>query len=86
MILRFRAVVLALVLIAVVIFCAYSIPTYLQLLAHQPARGAVDATSFPPQYAFFMGGILAAVAGVAAFIVLLIVWAIFRRSRCGEKV
>jgi len=81
---RFRTVIFTSLCIAVVTFCAYSIPTYFQLLAHQPGRNPVDATSFPPGYAFVMGGIFAAIGFVLAFLLLFIVWAgvrVFRRWR-----
>jgi len=75
---RFRTVVLTSLFLAILVFCAYSIPTYFQLLAHQPGRNLTDATSFPPGYAFVMGGVFAAISFAVVFLVLLIVWAISR--------
>jgi Kef-type K+ transport system membrane component KefB len=75
---RFRTVVLASLSVAIVVFCVYSIPTYFQLLAHQPDRNPMDATSFPPESAFFMGGIFAAISFALVFLVLLTVCAISR--------
>ena len=83
---RFRTVVLASLSVAIVVFCVYSIPTYFQLLAHQPDRNPMDATSFPPESAFFMGGIFAAISFALVFLVLLTVWAISRRRDSAKDI
>jgi hypothetical protein len=83
---RFRTVVLAALSVAMVVFCVYSIPTYFQLLAHQPDRNPMDATSFPPESAFFMGGIFAAISFALVFLVLLTVWAISRRRDSAKNI
>src|SRR5437763_2764771 len=83
---RFRTVVLASLSVAIVVFCIYSIPTYFQLLAHQPDRNPMDATSFPPESAFFMGGIFAAISFALVFLVLLTVWAISRRRDSAKNI
>ena len=82
---RFRTVVLAALSVAMVVFCVYSIPTYFQLLAHQPDRNPTDATSFPPESAF-MGGIFAAISFALVFLVLLTVWAISRRRDSAKNI
>jgi len=79
-------VVLASLSVAIVVFCVYSIPTYFQLLAHQPDRNPMDATSFPPESAFFMGGIFAAISFALVFLVLLTVWAISRRRDSAKNI
>src|SRR5439155_21847020 len=83
---RFRTVVLASLSVAIVVFCVYSVPTYFQLLAHQPDRNPMDVTSFPPESAFFMGGIFAAISFALVFLVLLIVWAISRRRDSTKNI
>jgi Kef-type K+ transport system membrane component KefB len=83
---RFRTVVVASLSVAIVVFCVYSIPTYFQLLAHQPDRNPTDATSFPPESAFFMGGIVAAISFALVFLVLLTVWAISRRGDLAKNI
>jgi Kef-type K+ transport system membrane component KefB len=82
---RFRTVVLASLSVAMVVFCVYSIPTYCQLLAHQPDRNPGDATSFPPESAFFMGGIFAAISFALVFLVLLTVWSFSRRRDSAKN-
>ena len=82
---RFRTVVLASLSVAIVVFSVYSIPTYFQLLAHQPDRNPGDATSFPPESAFFMGGIFAVIGFALVFLVLLTVWAISRRRDSAKN-
>jgi len=83
---RFRTVVLASLSVAIVVFCVYSIPTYFQLLAHQPDHNPMGATSFPPESAFFMGGIFAATSFALVFLVLLTVWAISRRRDSAKNI
>jgi hypothetical protein len=83
---RFRTVVLASLSVAMVVFGVYSIPTYFQLLAHQPDRNPMDATSFPPESAFFMGGIFAAISFALVFLVLLTVLAISRRRDSAKNI
>src|SRR5205823_9241814 len=83
---RFRTVVLASLSVAVVVFCVYSIPTYFQLLAHQPDRNPMDATSFPPESAFFMGGIFAAISFALVFLVFFNVLGVFRVQEFAKEI
>jgi hypothetical protein len=46
----------------------------------------MDATSFPPESAFFMGGIFAAISFALVFLVLLTVWAISQRRDSAKNI
>ena len=46
----------------------------------------MDATSFPPESALFMGGIFAAIGFALVFLVLLTVWAISRRRDSAKNI
>lgn len=71
--LRLKMVSMVALLVAVVVFCGYSIPVYLHLLARQPGRDALDPTSFPPTYAFFIGAYYAALTFIATCSALLLI-------------
>jgi hypothetical protein len=83
---RFRTVVLASLSVAMVVFLRLFYPDVFSLLAHQPDRNPMDATSFPPESAFFMGGIFAAISFALVFLVLLTVWAISRRRDSAKNI
>jgi hypothetical protein len=79
---RIRAALLSAASVAAVVFCGYGIPAYYHLLAHQPGRDP-QPTSFPPSYAFFLGGYFAALSFLGVCIIFLLVhfmlW-LFRRD------
>lgn len=70
---RLRTVSIVAVLMAVAVFCGYSIPVYFRLLAHQPGRDALHPTSFPPSYAFFLGGYYSVITFVAIYVAFLLI-------------
>jgi uncharacterized membrane protein len=72
--------------VAAVVFCGYSIPVYFQLLAHQPDRGPAHVTSFPPSYAFFVGGYLAMLAFVSVLLIFALIWVFFRRGHFRKTI
>ena len=78
---RLRTVSAVALLVATVVFCGYSIPEYFRLLGHQPGVDALDPTSFPPTYAFFVGGYLAALSFIAVFGIFLLVFLVPRIIR-----
>lgn len=86
MIVRGKVVLIIGIAVAVVVFLGYSVPSYYQLVAHQPGR-APEVTSFPPWSAFVIGGWLAVLSFVAVcliFLVVRIVTALFScRKRAG---
>lgn len=72
MIHRLRAGILISTTACVIVFAGYSIPAYFHLLAHQPDRNPVTATSFPPSYAFLVGGFLAFLTWIAVGVIALV--------------
>jgi len=46
----------------------------------------MDATSFPPESAFFMGGIFAAISFALVFLVFFTFWAISRRRDSAKNI
>jgi len=72
--LQLRNSILVSISSSILVFAGYSIPTYFQLLAHQPSRNPAIATSYPPSYAFLIGGCLAMLTLVASGVIFLLVW------------
>lgn len=78
---RSRKAIVAVLLLTMAVFFGYSIPVYFKLLALQPDGNAVTPTSFPPAYAFFIGGFYGALTLAAGCgILLLMRWVSRRRS------
>ena len=59
--------------VALAVFCTYSIPAYYHLLAHQPGRD-LHPTSFAPSYAFFLGGYFAFLSFLGVSLMFFLGW------------
>jgi len=71
---RIKGAMISATVVAVVVFCAYSVPVYYQLAAHQPGRAtSTGVTSFPPSSAFFFGAWLALLSFVGVCLIFLII-------------
>lgn len=80
---RGKVVFIVGVVVAVVVFLGYSVPSYYQLVAHQPGR-TPEVTSFLPSYAFVIGGwfaVLSFGAVCVIFLVIRLVMALFSRKK-----
>jgi hypothetical protein len=80
---RLKTAMTIAVLVPVLVFCGYSIPSYFSLLAHQPSRDAIHPTSFPPSYALYVGAYFAVLTFVGICVIFLLIRAILwmRRPR-----
>jgi len=71
---RIKVAIISATVVAAVVFCAYSVPVYYQLAAHQPGRAtSTGVTSFPPSSAFFFGAWLALLSFAAVCLIFLII-------------
>jgi hypothetical protein len=74
MMVRIKVAIISATVVAALVFCAYSVPVYYQLAAHQPGRATSSGvTSFPPSSAFFFGAWLALLSFVAVCLIFLII-------------
>jgi hypothetical protein len=83
MIVRGKVALVIADVVAFRVFLGCSVPSYYQLVEHQPGRTS-EVTSFPPSYAFVIGGWFAALSFVAVcviFLVIRILMALFSRRK-----